>query len=169
MSYPTAIHHGADAAALAVKEEEARLRAARKAERRLHTRLHLAGRALLATIFIVSGIAKITNFDNTRVAMDVVGIASPSMFLSIAIAIELLCGAFLLVGYRVRASAAFLAVYLAAVTLLLHGDFSVLANLNAAVPNLGLIGGLVGLMSHGAGMWSADVMRAKKEAETYGI
>ena len=97
------------------------------------------------------------------------GVASPTLFLSIAIGIELICGAFLLAGYRVRATAATLAVYLAALTLLIHGDFSVLANQSFAIANVGLIGGLIGLYAHGAGVWSADVARAKREAKIYGI
>ncbi|MGA9525475.1 MAG: DoxX family protein [Myxococcaceae bacterium] len=134
-----------------------------------HTQFHVAGRVLLAIVFVVSGMAKLTNFDATVGAMDTVGVASPSMFLSIAIAIELVCGAFLFVGYRVRATAVFLAVYLAAVTLLIHGDLTLFANRNFAIANVGLIGGLIGLMSHGAGRWSLDVVRAKQEAKAYGI
>ncbi len=169
MSIPTAIHHGAEAAALAVKEEEARQRALREAERRRYTQIHVVGRVLMAAVFIVSGVSKITSFDATRAAMDTVGIASPTLFLNIAIGIELVCGAFLLAGYRVRGTAVTLAVYLAALTLLVHGDFSVAANRSFAIANVGLIGGLIGLVSHGAGMWSADVARAKQEAKIYGV
>lgn len=163
-----AIHHDAGAAAYALEEADARRREAQKVARKRQTWVHVAGRLLIAVLFIVSGIAKMMTFDSTLEAMTELGVASPGMLLPIAIAVELIGGALVLVGFRAREVAIGLIVYLIALTILIHGDLSIPLNRSFALANVAIMGGLLMVVSHGAGLLSADTEIARRNARRYG-
>ena len=161
------VHHDSSAAAEALKEMQAFERAHQQEIRRRPVAVHVAGRVLIAALFLISGFAKLATFDATRAAMEGAGLVSASALLPVAIFLELAGGLCLVAGFRVREVATGLAVYIGALTLLMHHDFSMAVNRAFATANLGLIGALLLLVAHGSGAFSADVQLAKWRERGY--
>src|SRR5882724_10873302 len=82
--------------------------------------LHTLSRGLRAYIFLIYGFAKIIKFNATAGVMADASIPAPKLFLIAAIAIELICGLALLIGYRTRPVSLLLTIYLIPVTLVMH-------------------------------------------------
>jgi putative oxidoreductase len=82
--------------------------------------LALAGRLLMAGIFLASAFGKITNFEGTVAYMDSHGVPMPVLLCAAAAAIEALGGVSLLLGFYVRWGCAALAVFLIAATWSFH-------------------------------------------------
>lgn len=91
---------------------------------RTYTGLSVVSRVLLSAIFLISGLSKIPNWDATLGYMTNQGIVSPEFFLACAIAIEVLCGASILLNIKARWGAAILCAYLVPVTLIFHNFWS---------------------------------------------
>jgi putative oxidoreductase len=154
--------------AIAAEEEEERRHLRQLQERRGY--LYTAGRILLAVLFLVGAVVKATNFAETRLALDAYGIAMPGFLLTLAIGIELVGGALLALGYKVRGAGWMLMGYLAAVTVLMHLDFRIEMNRAFVLSNLAFAGGLMMLVSHGPGRYSLERYlkhraRLRKEAQ----
>lgn len=70
--------------------------------------LIVIGRFMIASLFILGGINKIINYEQTINAMVLVGISPASVFLPLTIFLELIGGTLVLVGGRFHIQAAFL-------------------------------------------------------------
>lgn len=110
--------------------------------------LYLLGRALLSSIFIISAIEKVTEWSRTVQTVSDKGLPLAPYFLAAAVAIELLGGLALLIGFRPRWSAALLFIYLIPVTLTMHNFWSAPGNeaqrqLVNFLKNLAIMGGLL--------------------------
>lgn len=121
----------------------------------------LLGRVLIALIFLRSAVAKIVGFTGTAGMMAGMGMPYPEYLLIGAIAIELVGGTALVFGYKVRAAAAALIVFLVPATLLFHNYWAadaaqVLNQTNHFFKNVALLGALVFLLGVGAGGGSVD-------------
>lgn len=77
-------------------------------------------RALVALIFILSGIGKVANFEATKGFMAGAGFPLPALFLVAAMALEIGGGAALLFGIKTRWAATALIVFLIPATLIFH-------------------------------------------------
>jgi putative oxidoreductase len=86
----------------------------------MNTSLIRLSRALVALIFVVSGLGKIAAFGATKGFMASVGFPLPALSLAGAIAFEVLGGIALLVGYKVRWAAALLIIFLIPTTMIFH-------------------------------------------------
>ena len=130
----------------------------------------MLGRILLSSIFILSGLAKIPGWDNTLGFMQSRGMHGVRFFLTAAIAMEILGGISILVGYRARAAALLLTLYLVPVTLIFH-SFWMYSGMQAQMQlgnflkNIAIIGGLLGLVGNGAGAWSLDARQETRLEE----
>lgn len=123
----------------------------------------LAGRILLAIIFIMSGIGKITDFEGTRSYMSAYGMPFTWLFAIGAIALELGGGISLIAGFLTRLGALALIVFLIPTTLIFHTDFADKLQVIMFMKNLAIIGGLLMVFSSGAGRISVDeVLRKRK-------
>ncbi|HZM69498.1 MAG TPA: DoxX family protein [Candidatus Cryosericum sp.] len=121
----------------------------------------LLGRVLLSLVFVASGLIKA--FDSTRAAesMTAKGIPMASALLWIAIACELLGALSLVLGFRARAGAALLLLFLIPTTLVFHNFWSLAAGertvqLLQFLKNAGIMGGLLLVCAYGAGPLSLD-------------
>lgn len=159
------LHHDPAMAAMALAEAEKERHRQREKLFVRHAYYYAVGRLLLATLFLVGAVAKIVLFPETRRAMDLLGLASPTLLLSVAVTVEFVAGSLLALGLWVRRSAGFLIAYVAAVTVLMHGDISVAMNRAAAITNLALAGGLLLLVAHGAGALSLDRVFERRAAK----
>jgi len=126
--------------------------------------LNLAGRILLAHIFILSGLGKISGYAGTAAYMESMGV--PGALLPVVIAVELLGGVALVVGYQTRWAALGLAVFSILSALIFHNNFADQAQLINFMKNLSIAGGLLVLAQIGASVPSVDSVRSAGRARS---
>jgi putative oxidoreductase len=103
--------------------------------------IHLAGRALLAILFIVAGFGKLTDPAGTAGYMQAMGV--PALLLWPTIALELLGGIALLVGYRTQLIGLALAAFTLLAAVIFHHDFGNQMQQIMFLKNLSIAGGLL--------------------------
>ena len=116
--------------------------------------LELAGRILIAWIFIGSGLGKLAAYAGTQAYMEAMGV--PGALLPLVIAAEVLGGALVVLGLFSRYAALGLAGFTLLAGFLFHGDASDQMQQIMFLKNLAIAGGLLILVSHGAGKISLD-------------
>ena len=121
----------------------------------------LVGRILIAVIFVKSGVEKIGTYAGTQAYMDAAGV--PGALLPAVIALEVLGGLALVVGYRTRIVAVALAAFTALAGFLFHGAPDQVQQL-MFLKNLAIAGGLLILAARGAGSWSLDARSSRLAA-----
>lgn len=114
----------------------------------------LVARLLIAALFVVSGIWKITHFSTTAAYMVRVGMPVGEAATVLAIIVELGGGLLLAIGWRLRWVAWFLAAFVLLATGLAHRFWEVdpsryFGEMNNFLKNLAIIGGLLLLSSRG--------------------
>lgn len=113
-----------------------------------------AGRVLLSLIFIQAGWGKISGYAGTQAYMESAGV--PGMLLPLVIAVELLGGIAILLGWQARITAFLLAGFTLLSALLFHFDFGDQGQAIQFMKNLAIAGGFLLIVAHGAGAWSLD-------------
>jgi len=130
----------------------------------LQNPLALAGRILLALLFVPAGYGKIAGFSGTVGYAASMGMPLPSVGVAIGLAIELLGGLALLIGWGTRWAALALAVFTLAASFVFHAYWSLPEAQQATqqlmfFKNLAITGGLLAFAAFGAGAWSVDGAR----------
>jgi putative oxidoreductase len=121
----------------------------------------LIGRLLLALIFVLAGLNKIVNYGGTLGYMQSFGV--PALLLPATIAIEVLGGFAVALGWRARIAALILAGFTILAAGLFHAQFSDQQQMTNFLKNLAIAGGLLTLAAHGPGALSLDA-RAYRES-----
>lgn len=111
----------------------------------------LIGRILLGLIFVMSGISKISGFEGTQQHMASQGMPMTGFFLVSAIAVEVLGGLSVILGYQARWGAAALFAFLIPATLIFHTNFGDQTQMIMFLKNLSIMGGLLFVVAYGAG------------------
>ncbi len=119
---------------------------------------NLAGRILLAHIFLLAGINKITGYSGTQGYMDAMGV--PGMLLPLVILLEVGGAVALIVGWQTRWAAYALALFSIVAALIFHSNLSDQIQMILFMKNLAIAGGLLVLAANGAGAFSLE-QRAK--------
>ena len=114
----------------------------------------LVARVLLAALFILAGFNKLMAPEGTIAFIDSVGIPLPQIAYVGTVALELLGGLLLLVGFKARYIAAALALFSIATALIFHSDFSVQSEVTAFLKNLAIAGGMLHLAAYGPGRFA---------------
>lgn len=132
----------------------------------LQNPLTLAGRLLLALLFLPAGLMKIGGFAGTAGYIASKGLPMPALGAVIAIVVEVLGGLALLAGFGTRVAALVLAVFTVAATVIFHAYWALPAEAQMVqqlmfFKNLAVVGGLLVLAAHGAGGWSLDAKRQR--------
>jgi putative oxidoreductase len=122
--------------------------------------LDLAGRILLAVLFLVAGIGKLGDYAGTQAYMASQGV--PGALLPAVIALELGGAALVVAGLWTRIAALALAAFTELAALLFHADFADPMQQIMFLKNLSIAGGFLLLAANGAGAWSVDVRRGKE-------
>ncbi|MDH3218118.1 MAG: DoxX family protein [Gammaproteobacteria bacterium] len=117
----------------------------------------LTGRSMLAAIFIVAGSGKIAGYAGTQAYMESVGV--PGLFLPAVIALEIVGGLAIMLGYQTRVAATLLAGFTLAAALIFHSDFSQQMQSILFMKNMAIAGAFLLLLSHGPGRWAIDPRR----------
>jgi len=131
--------------------------------------LALAGRLLVAWLFIPAGFAKIGGFAGTVGYATAMGLPLPSVSVAIGLAIELFGGIAILVGWRTRIAAALLALFTLVAAFYFHAWWNLPADQQMMQQlmfnkNMGITGGLLCLAAWGAGAFSLDARRRPASA-----
>ncbi|MGB3768065.1 MAG: DoxX family protein [Phormidesmis sp.] len=117
------------------------------------TYLPLAGRICLALIFLNAGVNHLLGFSEFVPTIASKGLPAPALLAVGAIAALLLGSLSVILGYKTQIGAILLIIFLVPTTLLFH---PLPSDLSGFLKNLGLIGGLLILISSGPGLISVD-------------
>ena len=121
----------------------------------------LAGRVLIAVLFLVAGLGKISGYAGTQGYMQAMGV--PGALLPLVIALEVLGAVAIIVGYRTRLVAAALAVFSIVSGLIFHSGADSMQQI-LLMKNIAIAGGFLFLVARGAGEWSLDARTAARTA-----
>lgn len=119
----------------------------------------LAGRFLIAAIFLLSGIGKIGGFAQTVGFMAGKGLPMVEVLLVLSIIIEIGAALMLLVGWQARLGAAALFLWMIPVTFVFHNFWAAPADqqqieLANFMKNIAMMGGLLYVTAFGSGRFS---------------
>lgn len=120
----------------------------------------LAGRILLALIFVMAGWNKIGGFEQTAGYMTNKGIPMVNILLALTIIIELGAGLMVLLGVYARWGAAVLFGFTLIATFIFHNFWAITDAQQAYMQslmfmkNLAIMGGLLYVVAHGSGAFS---------------
>jgi len=123
--------------------------------------LPLIGRLMIGLPFIMSGLGKLAAYQTTTGMIAAVGLPVPPLAFAVAVAIEFGGGLFLVAGYRVRPVAAAMAVFCLATALSFHSNFADQNQMIHFLKNVMMAGGLLQIVSFGAGAFSLDDRRER--------
>ena len=113
-----------------------------------------AGRTLLALIFVLAGYSKLGSYDGNLAYMASAGV--PGLLLPPVIALELLGGLALIIGFQVRITALLLAIFSVSSALLFHFDLADQMQFILFFKNIAIAGGFLLLTVQPAGPWTLD-------------
>lgn len=121
----------------------------------------LVGRILLAVLFIPAGFAKIGGFAGTAGYIASKGLPLPEVGAAVAIAVEIVAGIALLVGWKTRWAALVLAAFTLAATVFFHNFWGVPADQQMVQKlmfnkNIAVVGGLLLAFAFGPGRYALD-------------
>ena len=113
-----------------------------------------AGRVFLATIFFMSGLSKISGYAGTQGYMEAMGV--PGMLLPLVIALEVLGGLAIILGWKTKLVALALAGFSLVSAIIFHADFSDQMQMGMFMKNVAIAGGFLMLFAQGPGAYSLD-------------
>ncbi|MEO6408674.1 MAG: DoxX family protein [Burkholderiaceae bacterium] len=130
----------------------------------LRTPLALIGRFLLALMFVLAGLSKITGFAGTVGYMSAKGIPAAEVLAVLTILLELGGGLALMAGFHARWAALGLALFTLLASVIFHNFWAVpeaqkMVQQLMFMKNLSVVGGLLMVAALGAGPASLDVRR----------
>ena len=116
--------------------------------------LDLAGRILLAVLFIPAGFSKISGYEGTQGYMEAMGV--PGMLLPLVILLEIGGGILLVAGFKTRLVALALAGFSVVAGFLFHYQPAEQIQMILFMKNIAVAGGFLLLVAKGAGAYSVD-------------
>ena len=111
-------------------------------------------RIFIAIIFLMSGLNKIGNYGNTAYWMEAVGV--PSLFLPIVIALEIVGGLAIILGWKARIFSFLLAGFCVLSAIVFHSNFADQNEMINFMKNIAIAGGFLTITINGAGSFSLD-------------
>tara|TARA_B100001093_G_C26631986_1_gene929298 strand:+ start:129 stop:497 length:369 start_codon:yes stop_codon:yes gene_type:complete len=116
--------------------------------------LDLFGRILISILFLLNGLFKINNYENTIGWMESFDL--PGFLLIPAIILEVLAPILVIIGYKTKVAAASLSFFCLATAIIFHNDFSDQVQLTSFLKNIALSGGFIFLVVNGPKGFSLD-------------
>lgn len=122
--------------------------------------MNFAGRVLMAQIFLLSGISKVSAYTATQGYMDSMGV--PGGLLPAVIALEIGAAVALIIGFQTRLAAVALAGFAVVSAFIFHADFADQMQMIMLMKNLAMAGGLLAIAAAQTGdTLSIDAYRLK--------
>ena len=112
------------------------------------------GRFLLAQIFFLAGLNKISGYEGTQAYMESMGV--PGALLPLVILLEVVGGLALILGWQTRLVALALAGFSIVSGIIFHNDFSNQMQMIMFMKNFAIAGGLFILFAQGPGSYALD-------------
>jgi putative oxidoreductase len=125
----------------------------------LRSTSELAGRVLLMSLFLLSGLGKIGAYTATAGYMASVGV--PGALLPLVIATEVLGSLAIILGWQTRVVSLLLAGFTLLSGVLFHNNFADQIQMIMFLKNLSIAGAFLMLAANGAGALSLDARKAK--------
>ena len=121
----------------------------------------LAGRILLALIFVISGFMKIGGFAGVAGYIGSKGLPMPEVLAALTIALELGGGILLVIGYKVRIVSILFFLWLIPTTFIFHKFWGIDAaqvqnQMNNFLKNVSIMGAMLLVFAFGPGAYSVD-------------
>jgi putative oxidoreductase len=120
----------------------------------------VAGRLLLAAIFLISGLSKIGTYAATAEFMSAMGV--PGVLLPVVILTEVLGALAIIVGWKTRVAGFLLAGFTLLSGIVFHSNFADQTQTVMFLKNVSMTGGLLLLVAHGAGSLSLDARKTNR-------
>ena len=114
----------------------------------------LIGRILISLVFLLSGVNKIINYDDTFMWMEDYEVAGNLLIPTIIL--EIVAPILIIIGYQVRISAVLLGMFCIATAIIFSSDFSDQMQIVGFLKNLGLAGGFLFLAINGSRKYSIE-------------
>ena len=132
----------------------------------MHSVIPLFGRVLLSVMLLLSGVGKPVGFYGLSGFIASAGLPVPHLLALGAMALDLIGGIMLLLGWKTRWAAAALLIFTGA-TLLFHGFWSAPPDqmqnqMIEFMKNITIMGGFLYVIAFGAGELSLDAKRARR-------
>tara|TARA_Y100000996_G_C22207855_1_gene514135 strand:+ start:177 stop:554 length:378 start_codon:yes stop_codon:yes gene_type:complete len=121
--------------------------------------LDLLGRILISTLFILNGVYKINNYDDTIFWIE--SFSMPGILIIPAIILEILGPILIIIGYQARIAAVFLSLFCIVTAFIFHNDFADQFQFTSFLKNIALAGGFLFIFVNGTRSLSLD-RRLKK-------
>jgi len=122
----------------------------------------LAGRILLAALFLMSGIGKLAAPAATIGYIQAMGLPAPTGAYLAALLVEVIGSILLIVGFRTRSAAIGLAVFTLLAAAFFHANFADQNQMIHFMKNIAIVGGLLQVAAFGAGKFSLDERFARQ-------
>lgn len=129
------------------------------------------GRLLLCLIFVMSAIGKLADWAPPAQMIADKGLPAPDAFLAIAVALELIGGISVLVGFQARWGAVALLLFLVPVSLIMHNFWAIedpgqrMGQMINFMKNVSIAGGVLFVLAMGPGPFSIDnLLNARRDA-----
>jgi putative oxidoreductase len=119
----------------------------------------LIGRVMLAHIFLLAGINKITGYAGTQAYMEGMGVNA--MLLPLVIALEIAGGLAIIIGWQTRWAAYALALFTLLAAFLFHFNQAEQMQMILFMKNIAIVGGFLLLSVAGPGLYSLDARRQR--------
>lgn len=107
----------------------------------------LVSRSLIALLFVVAGIQKLTHFQDTANSISSLHVPLAGLVTLIVIAIEVPVALAFAWGYRICITGGILVAFTALVTVMVHGNIGQGMNLVMALKNIAIIGGIISIIT----------------------
>ena len=113
-----------------------------------------AGRVLIAIMFVMAGLSKISSYGGTQGYMEAMGV--PGVLLPLVILLEVVGGLAIIVGWQTRPVAFALAGFSILSAMLFHADFADQNTMTMFMKNISIAGGFLFLVANGPGAYALD-------------
>ena len=131
--------------------------------------LPFIGRLLIGLPFMASGLSKVANYAGTIALIESSKLPlPPPLAYAGAIAVEIGCGFLMVIGYQTRIVAAIFCLFCLTTAVCFHTNFADPNQIFHFIKNLIMTGGLLQLVTYGAGALSIDNRRSKSDGQVSG-
>ncbi|WP_313643389.1 DoxX family protein [Pseudomonas sp.] len=124
----------------------------------------VAGRLLLAVLFLLSGFSKLAAADATLAYIESSGLPFPLLSYLAALGVELGLAALLIIGFQTRIVAVLMALFTVVTAVAFHSNLADQGQFINFFKNISIAGGLLQVAAFGGGALSVDALQARIKA-----